>query len=91
MLLEWTATDAVGLTAFAVQWDNSTNPLTWTTVASGLSSSATSLSWTLPTFVAGYATVRVLGYDAAGNIGTASLIFQCDVSEDERGTQEDVP
>lgn len=81
MPLTWTASDAVGVVSFSVQWASGPSPIRWGNVTSGLAGTATGLDWTLPSFVRSYATVRVLAYDAAGNVGTASMTFRCDVNE----------
>lgn len=77
--LTWTSSDAVGVVSHSIQWANSQNPTEWTSVVSGLSGSTQSYTWTLPGFTSSYATVRVLAYDAAGRVGTATLQFRCDV------------
>ena len=88
MDLAWTAADNTAVTEISIQWGEGTSPTSWYNVKGDLAPTISVYDWTLPAFATGYATVRVLAYDAAGNVGTGSLTFRCDVEDGDGGPSE---
>jgi beta-lactamase superfamily II metal-dependent hydrolase len=65
----WSASDNVAVDSVTVEYSVSSPGGPWLLVAQGLANSGT-LDWTLPSTAADSAWVRVLAYDAAGNVGS---------------------
>jgi beta-lactamase superfamily II metal-dependent hydrolase len=65
----WSATDNVAVDSVTVEYSVTSADGPWLIVARGLENTGT-VDWTLPSATADSAWVRVLAYDAAGNVGS---------------------
>ncbi len=65
----WEASDNVGVDSVTVEYSVTSAAGPWLTVARGMENTGT-LDWTLPASAADSVWVRVLAYDAAGNVGS---------------------
>jgi beta-lactamase superfamily II metal-dependent hydrolase len=65
----WTASDNVGVDSVTVEYSTTSAGGPWLVVARGLENTGT-VDWTLPSTAADSVWVRVLAWDAAGNVGS---------------------
>ena len=70
--LQWTASDAVGVTAVDLGW-SATGAAPWSPIATGIANSG-SFAWTIPAQPTANGRVRVMARDAAGNAGADSSL-----------------
>ena len=95
MPMTWTASDAVGVTSIVVQYGSTSDPAvaptSWNTLTT-LGGGVTSYNWIMASVATRYGFVRVLGYDAAGNVGSDSQVYKFNPPPDSgREGEEEVP